>query len=273
MTIREVKKSENVHFLKKIRKKVNRQLDPYCIERIKYFRKDYAKSLSHQRLYERVEKQVLEPYLFEPYNSHNFGVTHRIFKIIETNVKKLNVTPKSKEKIFDITREFYPNFKKEVHTRKYVKDYLIKEKANNDFKRTFEANLDKLIQSYAGKYENVDFGVELAEFQLEIMEIFHKKFNVENIFSEIGFDPLSLSKDFIKEFNPSNRPTYKHYDKFLFDLSEIIKQETPYYIPIITKYLKSFTQNEFNIFKQFEINERNIRTKISLFRKGVNKGV
>src|SRR5690606_37936711 len=118
--------------------KIYRAIDEADIQRISYFEKISSNSLSHQRLYERVEKQVLDPYIFEPYNSHNFGVTHRISKIIESNLKKLRLSTNSKEQIFDITREFDPNFKKEVHTRKYVKDYLIKEKANGDFKKTFE---------------------------------------------------------------------------------------------------------------------------------------
>lgn len=245
---------------------INRRLDPYEKKEISKHKKLAKESLSHQRLFEAVEKMIHERYELKPYGATFFGLSQIQVKLIISKVRKLDLSESNKEKIQRLTRQFYVDFQHEFHNRRIVREHLLKEKALDDLKRNFELELDKITEKYKKKYPITDLTHQLAAFQIKVMKEFNKEFFPPAILPPPFRDTRKLLDHVVKRHAPSNRPTYECYDPYLFSLAEIIKTEKDSYIPVIVQFLKSFENTVIPIFENFEINSESIRAKISKYR-------
>lgn len=257
-----------------------KKLDPLVKKELLRLKKEASKSITNQRVYEAYRDINFEPYIINPNSYTNFAPTLNQHKILKNTLNKLKLTHPTKKIIYDRTIQFFIDFRYEYHDRINFRKEFIQSRGENDLKNNFEKEIDAVLSRYKKEHYTTDFFYELTEFQNKVMKLFQEHFSVDSLESSLREELIKsfpAAKDWdrnlIERYAPSNRPNYECYPPYLYDLSNFIQEETPYYMPILVEFLTSLQTTKFDIFDSFVINKISLRALISKYRRGMNKGV
>lgn len=257
-----------------------KKLDPLVKKELLRLKKEASKSITNQRVYEAFRDINFEPYIINPNSYTNFAPTLNQHKILKNTLNNLKLNHPTKKIIYDRTIQFFIDFRHEYHDRINFRKEFIQNKGMDDLKNNFEEEIDAVLSRYKKEHYTTDFSYKLAEFQNKVMELFNEHFNEDSLtialreeLYKISPESKSWDQKLIERYAPSNRPNYECYAPYLYDMSNYIQKETPYYMPILVEFLTSLQTTKFDIFDSFVISKTSLRSLISKHRKGINKGV